>query len=196
VAAEDPENMAPCAYCGVFRRDVLSRYAAELGADKLLTGHNLDDEAETALMNVFEGDVRQMARHYDASLGPFDDRNEVSGMLPRAKPLRDVPEKEVALYAHLADLPVHMAECPHADESFRAEIQEHLLALEEEHPGTRHSILAGYEELAALAAEKYGGGAEETAGSCSRCGSPTTRDVCRTCRLVASVHEAGAGIDE
>jgi len=195
VAQEDPENMAPCAYCGVFRRDVLTRYAEELGADKLLTGHNLDDEAETALMNVFEGDVRQMGRHYDASLGPFDERHEVEGMLPRAKPLRDVPEKEVALYAHLADLPVHMAECPHAEESFRAEIQEHLIALEEEHPGTRHSILAGYEELAALAAEKYSGNDGTAAGECERCGAPTTREVCRKCYLVHSVHEAGAGLD-
>jgi uncharacterized protein (TIGR00269 family) len=194
VAASDPENMAPCAYCGVFRRDVLTRYAEELDADKLLTGHNLDDEAETALMNVFEGDVRQMARHFDASLGPFDERNAVEGMLPRAKPLRDVPEKEVALYAHLADLPVHMAECPHAEESFRAEVQEHLIALEENHPGTRHSILAGYEELAALAARKYGG-EPSAAGECERCGAPTTRDVCRKCYLVNSVHEAGAGVD-
>ncbi|MFB6169748.1 MAG: ATP-binding protein, partial [Haloarculaceae archaeon] len=55
VAAEDPEGMAPCAYCGVFRRDVLSRYAEDLDADLLLTGHNLDDEAQTALMNFFEG---------------------------------------------------------------------------------------------------------------------------------------------
>ena len=67
--------------------------------------------------------------------------------VPRAKPLRDVPEKEVALYAHLRDLPVHMAECPHASEAYRGEIQEHLHALEEDHPGTRHSIMAGYEEL-------------------------------------------------
>jgi len=62
VVEDDPESMAACAYCGVFRRDVLSRYAEELGADKLLTGHNLDDEAETALMNFLEGDVRQMAK--------------------------------------------------------------------------------------------------------------------------------------
>ncbi|MEF8907729.1 MAG: tRNA 2-thiocytidine biosynthesis TtcA family protein, partial [Haloarculaceae archaeon] len=45
VVEADPHDMSACAYCGVFRRDVLSRYAADLGADKLLTGHNLDDEA-------------------------------------------------------------------------------------------------------------------------------------------------------
>ncbi len=54
VVEDDPEGMAACAYCGVFRRDLLSKYADELDADKLLTGHNLDDEAETALMNFLE----------------------------------------------------------------------------------------------------------------------------------------------
>ncbi|MFB6135172.1 MAG: TIGR00269 family protein [Halobacteriaceae archaeon] len=186
VVVDDPEDMAACAYCGVFRRDVLSRYAAEYDADKLLTGHNLDDEAETALMNVLEGNVRQMASHFDASLGPFDERTEQEGMVPRAKPLRDVPEKEVALYAQLRDLPVHMAECPHSSESFRGEIQDLLLALEDEHPGTRHSVMAGYEELAALAARKYDGEDEEL-GECAECGAPTRNEKCRKCGLLEAL---------
>jgi len=187
VVEDDPENMAACAYCGVFRRDILARYAAEFDADKLLTGHNLDDEAETALMNIFEGNVEQVAKHFDASLGPFGERNERDGMIPRAKPLRDIPEKEVALYAQLQDLPVHMAECPHSSEAFRGEIQDLLLSLEENHPGTRHSIMAGYEELAALAADEYRSEEPSSLDECAECGAPTTRDVCRKCALVDAV---------
>ena len=189
VAEKDPENMAPCAYCGVFRRDLLSDYAAAFDADKLLTGHNFDDEAQTALMNFFEGDVAQMAKHFDASLGPFPDRTETTDFVPRAKPLRDVPEKEVALYAHLANLPVHMAECPHSSEAYRKEIQELLLKMEAQHPGTRHSILAGYEELAELAARAYRRDGPDL-GECERCGNATTRDLCRTCQLTEAVHAA------
>ncbi|PSQ49342.1 TIGR00269 family protein, partial [Halobacteriales archaeon SW_12_67_38] len=144
VVEKDPENLAACAYCGVFRRELLAEYADAYGADKLLTGHNLDDEAQTAMMNFLEGDVAQMAKHFDASLGPFPERTTTTEFVPRAKPLRDVPEKEVALYAHLADLPVHMAECPHSSEAYRGEIQQLLFDLEERHPGTRHSIMAGY----------------------------------------------------
>jgi uncharacterized protein (TIGR00269 family) len=191
VVDDDPEDMAPCAYCGVFRRDVLERYAEALGADKLLTGHNLDDEAQTALMNVFSGDVKQMAKHFDASLGPFPARAESDRFVPRAKPLRDVPEKEVALYAHLQDLPAHITECPHASEAYRGEIQQLLLEMEESHPGTRHSILSGYEELAELAALRYRD--EEGSsdfGECDRCGAPTAREVCRKCYLVEAVDEA------
>jgi len=186
VADDDPLDMAPCAYCGVFRRDILARYAEEYDADKLLTGHNLDDEAETALMNIFEGNVEQVAKHFDASLGPFDERTSKEDMIPRAKPLRDVPEKEVALYAQLRDLPVHMEECPHASEAFRGEIQDLLLKLEENHPGTRHSIMAGYEELAGLAADEYGD-EDADVGECEECGAPTTRDRCRKCALVEAV---------
>jgi uncharacterized protein (TIGR00269 family) len=190
VVESDPEEMAPCAYCGVFRRDVLERYASEFGADKLLTGHNLDDEAQTALMNFLSGDVRQMAKHFDASLGPFPERADTERFVPRAKPLRDVPEKEVALYAHLRDLPAHVTECPHASEAYRGEIRQVLLRLEESHPGTRHSILSGYEELAELAASQYRDDDGREFGECDRCGAPTARDVCRTCYLVEAVHEA------
>ncbi|WP_458190033.1 tRNA 2-thiolation protein NcsA [Haladaptatus sp. NG-WS-4] len=205
VVEKDPENMAACAYCGVFRRDLLSKYADEYGADKLLTGHNLDDEAETALMNFLEGDVAQIAKHFDASLGGFEERDPRSStesdddasktrsdqeaFVPRAKPLRDVPEKEVALYAQLESLPAHITECPHSSEAYRGEIQQLMLSLEENHPGTRHSIMAGYEELAALAADEFGAdeGSREL-GECERCGASTTSDVCRKCALVDAIH--------
>jgi uncharacterized protein (TIGR00269 family) len=205
VVRDDPLGMAACAYCGVFRRDVLSRYAARLDADKLLTGHNLDDEAETALMNILEGDVDQMATQFDASLGPFPGSDAHGGnpsdqsagqtrdlggrFVPRAKPLRDVPEKEVALYAQLRDLPMHHAECPHAEESFRGTVQDLLLQLESDHPGTRHSIMAGYEDLAALAAASRDR-ADQPAGSCASCGAPTGRDRCRTCELLDALEAA------
>jgi len=187
VVEKDPENMAACAYCGVFRRDLLESYAEDLGADKLLTGHNLDDEAQTALMNFFEGDLKQIAKHFDASLGPFEKRAETAHFVPRAKPLRDVPEKEVALYAHLADLPAHITECPHASEAYRGEIQQLLLKMEENHPGTRHSIMAGYEELAELVAQRYRDGDAGDLGECERCGSSTGGRICRKCRLVESI---------
>ncbi|MGM0604631.1 MAG: tRNA 2-thiolation protein NcsA [Halobacteriota archaeon] len=187
VAESDPLNMAPCAYCGVFRRDLLERYADELDADKLLTGHNLDDEAQTALMNFLEGDLSQVAKHFDASLGGFDERTEQDAFVPRAKPLRDVPEKEVALYAHLKALPAHITECPHASEAYRGEIQSLLWELEENHPGTRHSILAGYEELAKLAAEQYRGDGDVDLTDCDRCGSKTSGEICRKCTLVEAI---------
>lgn len=185
VVEDDPLDMAPCAYCGVLRRHALEGHAASIDADLLLTGHNLDDEAQTAMMNFLEGDLAQIAKHYEASLAPMGKRDRSAPFVPRAKPLRDVPEREVALYAVLRDLPTHMASCPHADPAFRGEVQGLLHDLEDGHPGTRHSIMAGYEEIAALVAEDTSG--PDDTSSCSACGRPTTGERCRACELLAAL---------
>ena len=40
-----------CTFCGVFRRQALDRGCDLLKVDKMVTGHNADDIAETVLMN-------------------------------------------------------------------------------------------------------------------------------------------------
>lgn len=40
-----------CTFCGVFRRQALDRGCELLKVDKMVTGHNADDVAETVLMN-------------------------------------------------------------------------------------------------------------------------------------------------
>ena len=41
-----------CTFCGVFRRQALDRGALLLEVNKIVTGHNADDIAETVLMNI------------------------------------------------------------------------------------------------------------------------------------------------
>src|SRR3989338_1215773 len=44
-------DVKPCSICGVFRRYLLNKKAKELGFTKVATGHNLDDEAQSIMMN-------------------------------------------------------------------------------------------------------------------------------------------------
>ncbi len=76
--------------------------AKKVGATKLATGHNLDDEAQTVLMNYLRGDIDRLLRL---------EQSVKEGLIPRMKPLRDVPEKEVPLYAILKGLPIDLNEC-------------------------------------------------------------------------------------
>jgi len=137
-------------------------------------------------MNVLEGDVEQMAKHFDASLGPLSDREEQDefvparsrfGTSPRKKSLSTPTPTTSRLTSPSAPTPARRT----------GEIQQLVYDLEENHPGTRHSILSGYEELAEIAAEKYAGDDGADLQECVECGSTTTREVCRKCSLLESL---------
>jgi tRNA(Ile)-lysidine synthase TilS/MesJ len=43
-----------CAVCGVIKKSIMNKEARRLKADKIATGHNLDDEVQTFLINLFK----------------------------------------------------------------------------------------------------------------------------------------------
>ena len=51
------QNLNNCAACGVMKKWVLNRKARELKFDFIATGHNLDDEVETFLINLLKGSL-------------------------------------------------------------------------------------------------------------------------------------------
>jgi len=176
----------PCGYCGVWRRQLLNRAARELDARALVLGFNLDDLAQTVLMNVARADVDRLVR-----MAPH--RHRQPGLIPRIAPLAMVPEREVFTYAQLAGLPFDHSECPHAGAALRNVFREVVWRLEEERPGTRHALLRTRERLVELLEAAGAGGA---ATPCLRCGEPATGTVCRACQLreaSESVDMEGAG---
>ncbi|MCD1293972.1 TIGR00269 family protein [Methanocella sp. CWC-04] len=163
---------ASCTYCGVFRRTLLNRTARSIGANKVATGHNLDDDAQVVIMNIMNGDIERLAR-----MRP--DRIQ-DGLVPRIKPLMDVPEKEIALYAFLKGLPFYMGECPYARESLRGEIKDMLNDFENRHPGTKYSIMRGFDDMIDCIKTKY---QQVPLNKCEICGEPGIKGVCQTCKL-------------
>jgi tRNA(Ile)-lysidine synthase TilS/MesJ len=110
------DGAMPCTVCGVFRKNALNRAAKRLGATKVATGHNLDDEAQSVMMNYLKGDMERLAR--------FRPRRRQPGLVPRIKPLREVPEKEVALYGMVRGFYEESIECPYARLSFRSDVRD------------------------------------------------------------------------
>jgi uncharacterized protein (TIGR00269 family) len=172
VVALDSEAI-PCSYCGPFRRQALNRAAREVDADYVATGLNLDDTAQSILMNVARGDVEKLAR-----LGPHETRQP--GLVPRIQPLRMIPEKEVYLYALLRGIPFHDATCPYAEGAQRGRFREILYRLEAESPGTRHAIVSGYDQMRPLLQRQY---PPSSLRACARCGEPTVHAICKACEL-------------
>ena len=168
-------NIRACTICGVFRRQALNLKAREIKANKVAIGHNLDDEAQSILANYIRGDILRGIR-----LGAKPAVVEDDLFIPRVKPLIYIPEKEVALYALLKELPVDFAECPYAMESFRWSIRDIINLLEDRYPGTKYSIVKTYEKLLPALRESV---EVEKLKRCKVCGEPSSRDVCKACEL-------------
>lgn len=162
---------AACTFCGVLRKNLLNKTAREQGADKLAMGHNLDDESQTIMMNYLRGDIDRLKRMLPNVKQP--------GLVMRIKPLRSIPEKEVALYGFLNDLPVSMDECPYSGEALRNEIREMINNYEVKHPGTKYSLLGGYETISEVLRSP-----DNQIAVCRICGEPGSDDVCKTCKLL------------
>ncbi|MCI4324771.1 MAG: TIGR00269 family protein [Thermoplasmata archaeon] len=162
----------PCSYCGVWRRQLLNRAARDAGADALVLGFNLDDLAQTVLMNVARGDVARIGR-----MAPHSRRQD--GLVPRVAPLAEVPEREVFLYARGAGLPFDHAECPYAGRASRNVFRETVWRLEEALPGTRQSLLRSREAILDLL--DASGDAFGAPQRCEECGEPSTGVRCRAC---------------
>ncbi len=178
VVEADPAAI-PCSYCGVFRRNALNRAARDAEADYLATGLNLDDTAQSILMNVARGDVGRLAR-----LGPHG--RAQPGLVPRLQPLRMVPDKEVYLYAMLRGIRFYDGACPYAERAQRGRFRDIVNRLEADSPGTRHAILRGYDELRPLLSEKL---ALAPLHACPECGEPTANARCKACDLKARLGE-------
>jgi uncharacterized protein (TIGR00269 family) len=162
-----------CSYCGVFRRFCLNTTAKQLKVDKLVTGHNLDDMAQSILMNFINADMKKISR-----LGPHI--KVQPGLIPRMMPLRLIPEKENALLSLVKGFHIHNAICPYSADASRGYIKNMVYELEERNPGTRHSILKSYDTIKDTLSAMF---PPSELRSCKTCGEPTMHFECKTCLL-------------
>ena len=171
-------GQTPCSYCGVFRRKAINKAATMVEATKIATAHNLDDEVQTILLNMLHGDPVRIVRS-----GPVL-RDPRGKFLPRIKPLAEIPEKEIVLYAYLTGTEFQSIACPHGHEALRNDIRSFLNQMDLNHPGSKFTLQKSAEKLRTLlAAETPLAELQE----CERCGDPTPHELCEACLMLGAI---------
>jgi len=168
------KGMMPCSFCGVFRRQGLNSLANRIGADVIALGHNLDDVAQSVLMNLQKGEVDRTARLAPHTTQPIE------GLAPRIVPLRWIPEQEVHAAAIHLNLPIHHGDCPHAGGAMRQRSREIIAMIEKDIPGSRHGMVQSMDRIRELAKDSKNSSSVQ---SCERCGEPTSRPICQSCTM-------------
>jgi cytoplasmic tRNA 2-thiolation protein 1 len=129
-----------CTFCGVFRRQALDRGAMLIKADKIVTGHNADDIAETVYMNILRGDFFRLHKCVEITTGKDD-------TLPRCKPFKYTYEKEIVMYAHFKKLDYFSTECIYAPNAYRGHVRELIKDLEKVRPSIIIDIIHSAESI-------------------------------------------------
>ena len=171
-----------CIPCGVFRRNILNKTAYDLGADKIATAHNLDDEIQSFLMSFARGDLIKFSK-----FGPELDVIHPK-LIPRIKPLWNTPEKEVGTWAILNDINIHLDECPYSHLSLRAKIKEFLNNNEDIYPGIKNNIMESFQKILTFESD-----IPSNLNECRLCREPTSSDICKACelkKLISENHES------
>lgn len=170
-----------CTYCGVFRRRAMDLGAAKVKASRLFTGHNVDDVAETVLLNALKGDAHKLASCSQTVSGR--DVGEES-LLPfkKCKPLKYCFEKEIVLYAHYKKLVYFSNECTYAKEAFRGPLKELIKGINELRPGLLEHMVS---ETQHLALKKSQG--TKTKINCGVCGEISSNPTCKVCLFKAEL---------
>ncbi len=171
-----------CTVCGILRKKALADAARFCGATKLATGHNLDDEAQSILMNVLRGDLPRLIR---------DSSTDSSGrFIPRVKPLMYVAEKEIATYLLLQDAWQDLPECPYARFALRQDARTLLATLEYRYPGTMVRLMESKETIEKTCAGEINA---EPLRSCCECGEPCSGELCQFCQLRRELGQSLSG---
>jgi len=172
---KEKRELSPCSYCGVLRRRAINLAAEKVGANVVATGHNLDDEVQTAMLNIVHGDVIRISRVEPV----LEDPN--GRFLRRVKPICEIPEKEVAMYAYESGIEFQKVPCPYMATSLRNDMRSMLNRIEVKHPGTKYTIFRSTERLKATL-RRYT--AKTELKNCRYCGEPTTTDICQVCKIL------------
>jgi uncharacterized protein (TIGR00269 family) len=168
---QDRKGLKNCAICGVIKKWIMNREARNLKFDKIATGHNLDDEVQTFLMNILKGSPQ-----LSANSGAITQNVKDKKFITRIKPLFYIDENEIREYSKKKKLPVVYDKCPCAFDSYRIQMREFSNTLTTKE---KENIINNFEKLSDKIKKTKSG--EVT--YCEKCGEPSRNKLCKMCEL-------------
>jgi uncharacterized protein (TIGR00269 family) len=159
-----------CSICGILRRRAMDLIAQKLDVHVVATAHNLDDIAQTFLINLLNNDVKRLPWNL-----PLHNETKLFSQR-RIKPLAELYEEEVAVYSFLNKERFQKVSCPYMHEGIRSEIRDTMNVLEKNHPGIKYSFfnsavnVPSFMEMPKMEGRR-----------CEGCGYPTFSKKCSVC---------------
>ncbi|MHA2174522.1 MAG: TIGR00269 family protein [Candidatus Hodarchaeales archaeon] len=183
-------SLSPCALCGILRRRALNYGAKLAGVSKIATAHNLDDEAQSIIMNLMRGDSKKFIRYSRRPIHRFP------SLPPRIRPLVTISEPEIVFYAIANDLEYHSIPCPYASSAMRNDIREFLFRMEKKRPSTLINIVNLHDSIEPFFKKEQ---PQLKTFLCEKCHEVTTHSICPVCQLLESIglelHSPNIGIN-
>ena len=170
------QRLSSCSICGTFRRRALDHAAKTINADAIATGHNLDDNLQTFLINILSGDAKKIG---------WMDPDTSSNKVRKIKPLSEIYESEIVFYAFTNNLPFQTEPCPHMNEGIRTEIREFLNSLELNHDGIKNNMYRTILKISQFTKESN----HKEKQMCLVCGNQCTGRICSVCNMLTNLKD-------
>ena len=170
------KKLSECDVCSILKRRILNDYCVKVKADKLCTGHNMDDEAQSILINQFRKNTECGVRS-----GPITGIKKNKKTVRRIKPLYFITEKETLLYSKLKGFDTKELVCPYSSSSYKNSVKKVLNDFEKKYQGTKNSIISSFLEIMPLLKKEF---KCSKINYCIKCGEPTLRKKCQICELL------------
>ena len=173
IQSQSKNSIKNCAICGVIKKWILNKEARRLKTDYIATGHHLDDEIQTFMLNILKG-----SPELSANSGAITKNIPDKKFIPRLKPLFYIPETEIKKYAITHKLPVVYEKCPCAIDSYRIQIREFMKNLSDKQ---KENLIKNAEELIKKIEKN-----NNKINYCEICGEPARGKICKMCEMLKS----------
>lgn len=125
------KDQVNCFWCSWNRRKILFEAARDYGCNKVALGHNLDDIAETTLLNLFfNGEISTMKPKVEL----------FEGKLTIIRPLCYLEKKKITYFSSKLSLSPMQYACAYGKDSRRAVVKDIIKGLEKDHPDVKKNI--------------------------------------------------------